>query len=489
MLPAYQGLAKNPTIGPVARTRTLREDHQRMTKPVQATDNTRKGQPRRPWPTAWLINRPFALLFWGQAISFIGDNLFTTTIVLWIATVLAHNQPWAPEAVSGVLVAATLPSIFVGPLAGVWVDRWGTRRVMLVADAVRALLITSLLLLTFPLTGHSAASSTLWWPLVATYTVVFLLSSSAQFFAPARLRLMGDVVNEDDQPRAAALLQLASTGAMILGPALAAPLFFIVGVHVAMVLDALSFAVSWICILLIGAVHAARTTAGMSSRTGFWRELWEGARYVARIRSLRVLVVVGIIVLAGAGAFNALNVFFVTENLRAPASGYGYLQAVSGIGLVLGAAGATVFANGIGPARMFWIGVLAVGIAVLVYAQMTTLGGGIACILLIGLLNAPIDAAVGPLLLQATPRALLGRVSALLGTAMSLASITSVVLAGYLTSTVLAGVVVSIAGLRLNGVSIVFTASGVLAVGGGLYAMTGLRKRMNVASHAPLSSS
>jgi MFS family permease len=361
---------------------------------------------------------------------------------------------------------------------------------MLVADAVRALLITSLLLLTLPIPERSAKDSTVVWPLVTTYAIVFLASSTAQFFAPARLRLVGDVVNESEQPRASALLQLTSTGAMIVGPALAAPLFFVVGVRAALFLDALSFVVSWLCILLIGTVPAAApVSAGTPSRPGFWRELWEGARYVAHVRTLRVLVVVGVIVLAAAGAFNALNVFFATENLGAPASAYGYLQAAAGIGLVLGAAGATVFANRIGPARMFWAGMLAVGVAVLVYARMTTLAEGITGMLLIGLLNAPIDAAVGPLLLQATPRALIGRVSALLGTAMSLASVTSVLVAGYLTSTVLAGVAVRIAGVTLNSVGILFSASGVVAVIGGLYAMNGLRTKKGVAPDLPPSDS
>ena len=88
---------------------------------------------------ALLANRNFVLLWLGQAISRLGDTVFDFTLLLWIAAVLARQEPWAPLAVSGVLVAQTLPMILVGPVAGVFVDRWDKRRLMLWMDLLRAL--------------------------------------------------------------------------------------------------------------------------------------------------------------------------------------------------------------------------------------------------------------------------------------------------------------------------------------------------------------
>ena len=78
-----------------------------------------------------LINRNFALLWSGQIISVVGDFVFETTLVLWIVTRIAQGQPWAPLAVSGLLLAASVPVFIIGPLAGVFVDRWDKRRTML----------------------------------------------------------------------------------------------------------------------------------------------------------------------------------------------------------------------------------------------------------------------------------------------------------------------------------------------------------------------
>jgi MFS family permease len=92
------------------------------------------------------INRNFGLLWIGQTISYVGDFVFDTTLVFWIATSLVRGQSWAPLAVSGVLLAVSVPVFAVGPLAGVFVDRWDKRRTMLAMDALRAMLVFLLLL-------------------------------------------------------------------------------------------------------------------------------------------------------------------------------------------------------------------------------------------------------------------------------------------------------------------------------------------------------
>ncbi|MDP9472460.1 MAG: hypothetical protein M3Q71_17625 [Chloroflexota bacterium] len=69
-----------------------------------------------------LVNRDFALLWLGHTLSVLGDFLFETTLVVWIASDLAQGQAWASLAVSGLLVASAVPTFVIGPVAGVFVD-------------------------------------------------------------------------------------------------------------------------------------------------------------------------------------------------------------------------------------------------------------------------------------------------------------------------------------------------------------------------------
>jgi MFS family permease len=89
----------------------------------------------------FLVNRAFSRLWFGQAISSVGDFVFDTTLTLWIATVLLAGSRWAPEAVSGLMLCAFAfaVAVLVGPLSGVFVDRWSKRRTMLASEAVRAI--------------------------------------------------------------------------------------------------------------------------------------------------------------------------------------------------------------------------------------------------------------------------------------------------------------------------------------------------------------
>jgi MFS family permease len=144
-------------------------------------------------------NRSWTLLLTGGTVSSVGDYVFNTTVVLWIGTVIAKGQSWAPAAVSGVLLAAAIPAIFVGPAAGVFVDRWNRRRIMLVGDACRTVLTLALLPLAWPsVTGHISRSA----ELIAIYAVLVAASCFSQFFNPAKFAVLFSMVDEADRARA-----------------------------------------------------------------------------------------------------------------------------------------------------------------------------------------------------------------------------------------------------------------------------------------------
>src|SRR5215467_5129682 len=167
-----------------------------------------------------LINRNFALLFFGQTLSVVGDFVFNTTLVLWIAVLLAKGQTWAPLAVSGVLLAAAVPVLVIGPLAGVFVDRWDKRATLLRVSIFQSLVVVALLALSgiVPLPFVAGGRLPLAWMLGAIYAAVFLINAGTQFVGPASLALVGDIVHEPDRPRASGLTQVVFALATIVGP-------------------------------------------------------------------------------------------------------------------------------------------------------------------------------------------------------------------------------------------------------------------------------
>ncbi len=430
-----------------------------------------------------LINRDFALLWGGQTVSNLGDWLFNTTLVLWIATGLGHGKPWAPLAVSGVLVARFVPTIVAGPLAGVFVDRWDKRRTLLWADALRALL----LLLLAAVAG--LASLPLAWRLGLIYAVVVLATVCGQFFDPARLALVGDIVAEPDRPRGSSLEQVTGSLALVVGPALAAPLYVGLGARWAILADALSFAASF---LLVLRVRTPRLSPQADSQTGdaigdaikergdVGGEFVAGLRVVAGHRVLRTIAVSGVLALLGFGSINALDIFFATGTLHASTALYGLLDGAVGIGLLGGAALGGLLATRLGLTRLLWLSLVALGLLIMVYARQTLFGPALAVLFLLGIPNGTLNVVIGPLLLQATPRAFVGRVEAALMSLLSLASLGSIIVAGLLDGTLLRGFHARVLGLAVGPIDTIFTGAGLLALAGGLYAARNLR-------HAPTS--
>ena len=423
-----------------------------------------------------LINRNFALLWSGQIISIVGDFVFDTILILWIATLIVQGQSWAPLAVSGILLSASLPVFIIGPIAGVFVDRWNKRRTMLWMDALRAILILLLLLPAgiLPLPFLVAGRLPIFWQLGLIYSTVFLTSACTQFFGPAIFALIGDIVDEPHRARATGLTQLIASLGAIIGPSLATLLFFKAGVQWALLLNALSFVVSFLAILAIRPPQTV-VSGELESQGNFFREFGQGIRFYAGNRVLMTILISVTLVMAGAGALNALGIFFVTHNLHTPVSFFGFLSSVLGAGAVVGAVLASAFAQRLGLKRTFWLSLLAAGVLVLVYARLTNLVPAMVVLFLLGLVTTAVDVAAGPLVLDVTPRELVGRVAALLNPALTLVTMLSVAVAGYLYSTVLQSFHATLVGITFGPIDTIFTVTGILVVAGGLYAMVNLR--------------
>ena len=213
------------------------------------------------------INRNFALLWTGGTISVFGDVIFDITLIVWISVFLTAHQPWAPLAVSGVLLATLIPTFAFGPIAGVFVDRWDKRRTMLAMDAIRSILIGLLVLTTgiVPLPFLPGGRLPLVGQLAAIYSVVFLASLCAQLFSPARMALIGDSVGDPQRAQASGLTQVTQSLALIVAPPLAPILLLAAGPQIALLINALSFAFSFAMLLAVRTPKAA--TSRRSRRT------------------------------------------------------------------------------------------------------------------------------------------------------------------------------------------------------------------------------
>lgn len=425
-------------------------------------------------PALWR-NKNWRLLWLGQSVSLTGDMVFTTTVVLWIATRLAKTgsgaiAAWAPAAVSGALVAVAVPALLAGPFAGVWVDRWDRRATMLTADAIRCVLIVGLLVL--PLAGHHMPASA---QLAVLYAVLAASGCCAQFFNPARLSVIGSIVAGDQQPKASSQLQAMSSLAQVIGPPIAAALI-IFGMQSALVIDAASFAVSFCC---VRAIHGpARAVDPRPRRASFGSEFRAGLGYFARSPVLRGLAAGAVITMLGAGALNAVVVFFIQRNLHASASWLGAVSGTIGAGAIAGALAVGASAARAGLGRLLWLSLIGGGLALIGLSRCTALLPALGACLLLGVAVGVVNAVTGPLMLRTTPIELIGRISAVFSPLLQVSSVTSMALAGAIASTALTRFHTVIAGITLGPYDTIITISGLMFLAAGLALISPMRRSL-----------
>jgi hypothetical protein len=204
-----------------------------------------------PWLGALLANRNFRLLLIGRCASLLGDGVLLVAIA-WEAYTLSN----APTALALLGIAMSVPLIVLLLLGGVVSDRYNRRRVMLLADLVRAALLLLLGALAF-------GGQLRLWQMMA---IVAVYGGAQAFFDPASEAIVPELLPASQLGRANALDQLARPLALRLaGPALGGLLVGLGGTGVAFLLDAATFVVSAATLWLMSArFHASRGVAGVA---------------------------------------------------------------------------------------------------------------------------------------------------------------------------------------------------------------------------------
>ncbi|MGH2723504.1 MAG: MFS transporter [Actinomycetota bacterium] len=352
--------------------------------------------------------RDFRLILGAFGVSTFGDDLALVALTIKVADLTGSGL-----AVSGLLLAGLLPTILMAPVAGLVVDRREGVRVLVVANLVQAGVAVGL-----------AWAET--YPLIVTLT--FLLSTAAAFDRPALFALIPRTVGEDRTQPANAYLELSRYVGGALGPVAAGALAAGVGLRVALLVDAATFAVVAVAAGFLRTRRPPRPGAARARG----REAREGVAFVARDRVLRLTFVVLAAAVVFAAIDNVAAVFFARGDLGAGDLGFGLLLTAWVGGMVVGA---VVTGRRIPGGRLaiavLWSTAVG-GAAVAVAAGAAVLGVALAMFALGGVANGLQNVAMRTLMHHRVPEALRGRVFAAYAALMSGAQIVALGLGGLL---------------------------------------------------------
>jgi MFS family permease len=261
-----------------------------------------------------LKHRNFRLFFCGQSISLVGTWM-TRLATSW----LVYRLTGSTFLLGVIGFAGQIPTFLMAPIAGVWVDRWDRRRVLLVTQLLAA--VQSLLLAALTISGHIT---------ILEIALLSMLQGLINAFdMPARQSFLVQMVNgREDLGNAIALNSTMVNGARLLGPALAGITIAAVGEGCCFLIDGLSYfaVIASLLAMKVAAESPNKSTAGMLA------QLKEGWDYVSTFAPIRTVLLLFVIISFMGIPYTVLMPVFASTILHGGPHTLGFLMGAAGVG-------------------------------------------------------------------------------------------------------------------------------------------------------------
>jgi MFS family permease len=275
----------------------------------------------------------FMKLWTGQTISELGSRL-TRDGVPYTAVIVLN----APASQMGFLTAVGAASVLLfGLLAGVWVDRFRRRPIMIAADLARAVILASIPIAAF---AHRLSMAQL-------YVVIALAGFCTVFFDVAYQSYMPSLVERENLLEGNSKLAMSSSAAEIAGPSLTGILVQLITAPVAILFDAVSFLISAVSVMLIRKPEPAHRPATTTPHP------IAGLRFVFSHPLLRPLACFSITAFLSLGFLGPLYVLYAIRELHITPAELGIAIGMGGVGSIIGASLAPAIGRRVGLGHTF----------------------------------------------------------------------------------------------------------------------------------------
>ena len=355
-------------------------------------------------------NRNYRYTWLGQVVSEIGDYFNNIAVFA-----LVMEKSGSGLVVSGVMLSRAIPAVLAGPFAGVFLDRFDRRRIMIASDLIRAVVA-----LAFILTIRQPRP----WLL---YLLSAALMFVSPFFSSGRAAILPTIANPDELHTANSLTQTTQWATLTAGTLGAGVCVARLGYRGAFLLNSLSFVFSAWAIGRI-AVPGGFRASGAGHTVRPWRDYRAGLAYMRSVPLMMGIALISAGWAMGGGAAQILFALFGEQVFHRGASGIGSIWGFAGIGLLLGGATGHLAGRRVsfaGYKRAVTISYLVHGAAYMLFSQVESYAAALLLMMLSRVGMAVTSVLNNSQLLRHTPDQFRGRVFATMETLRSSVMIVS----------------------------------------------------------------
>ncbi len=340
-------------------------------------------------PFAIFRNRSFTRMWLAQLISTIGDAF--TMIAAGIYVFRLTNSTLQ---VGLMLMATSIPTMVIGMIAGVFVDRYDRKKIMVGSDLLRAILIFLIPIL-------------LPYNVAWLYIIVMLTSSIGTFFAPAFDSVLPEMASDEELSAANSMIAISSFGSTAIGFA-ASGLIAAYSIEWAFYIDGATFLLSAFFLSSVKIAFVKPTE--QTNVSTIVRNLGDGLKFLFSNQILRSIVFLGFIYAFSIGIWNTMLLPFATVVLKASEFEYGLQEGITSIGFVLGSLLIAQYADRLREGQWLSLSLLGMGGFGIVYALSSSVPLAVVLVAITGFMNAPYSVARRTLIQRNTDREMRGRV-------------------------------------------------------------------------------
>lgn len=302
-------------------------------------------------------NRSFCMLWIAQIFSQFADRII---FVVFVTIIAINFDPSGKSASlqSWLYIAFTIPAILLTAVAGVFIDVWNKKAVMIITNILRGTII-----LLLPLFDKTLAT---------LYALAFLMSSVTQFFVPAEAAIIPSVANKYQLLTANSLFSTTMMASLIFGFALGDPMINIFGINFVHYGISLFFFLSALCLFFVNYTPVKKDK---ESHFTFLEDLIEGLVYIkdnpiVRSAMLKLASLFSVIVMLSILSISLSQQYLYPQNPTLGAQKFAYIVVYCGIGMVFGAFLVGHYFRKVEKHLLGYIGILTCGIALALFGML-----------------------------------------------------------------------------------------------------------------------
>lgn len=292
-----------------------------------------------------LKNSRFLILWSGQIFSQLADKVYLVLMIAIIASQFQLADQPISRWVSPVMIAFTIPAVLFGSLAGVYVDRWQKKSILVVSNLLRGILVLVLPSLLIVSQGQTLTGSI---PLgfALMLGITFIVSVFTQFFAPAEQAVIPLIVQKRNLLAANSLYTTTMMALLIIGFAIGDPLLDFAdrlatfiglpsGIGKAILVGG-AYVIAGIILLALQTDEKLKSNSQDQSRV--WQDIQDGIKYLGENNIVRNALIQLVILFSIFAALAVLAVSLADQIPQLAAEEFGILLAAAGVGMGFSAA-------------------------------------------------------------------------------------------------------------------------------------------------------